>query len=477
MYIYNLCKGRQEPIDYRKASPYWPGTFNSQGSHRSERYDLGKWLNVKMCNMMGLSPNLTLIFQSLRRSGILLAIALGGLIVSPSIAIGQQLDFAIRQQFLSDPLTTEPRDPLLPVLPIKRPLSPLEKLELEYQLDDLNQEAQRLLAAGAANLAFEQWIREVRLRRILGDEQEMMAIERVGALAWENQRPTETQLITLRLKQIQAEVESQDPIDFQKLEILADLFLVLRDQPSALGIYQQLLSLAVQKGDADAQAVGLRRIGEIHLSWFEFASASETYQQLLTFARAEGDPAMEEEALKNLISAYQQDDQAIQAIQYQQQLIALYQAQGIDEPIPAIEFAIAQNFQTLNRPDQAAVHYQAAYAEAQRLQQYGYSSDVLWRLADLYRSLNRPEDTLYVLQLLVEVEKQSYNAYGIMNVFDQMAQIYKAQGETEQAIHAFQEGLILARQLNYRQTYFEEQIQSLTQPEPPGEENSVEAAE
>ena len=470
----------QDLIEYRNLRPYWLGTLNSQGSHRSERYDLGKWLNVKMYNMDGLPANLTPFFKSLGQSASLLAIALAGLLVNPSEVISQQLDFAIRQQFLSDPLTTEPRDPLLPVLPIRRPLSPLEKFELENQLDALNQEAQVLLASGEANLAFEQWIREVRLRRILGDEQEMMAMERVGTLAWENQRPTETQLITLRLEQIRSEVETQDPLDVQKLETLADLLLVLRDQPAALAIYQQLLDLAVQQGDVEAQIAGLKRIGETHLAWFEFAAASEIYQQILAFVWVEGDPTVAEEALKNLIFAYQQDDQALKAIQYQQQLITFYQAQGIDAPIPAIEFAIAQNYQAVNRPDQAAVHYQTAYAEAQRLQQYGYSSDVLWQLADLYRGLNRFEDTLYVLQLLVEVEKQSYNAYGIMNVFDQMAQLYKTQGETEQAIRAFREGLILARQLNYRQDYFEQQIHFLTQPQSPeeaGAENSDETAE
>ena len=421
---------------------------------------------MKMCNMNGLSGNFKSVFQSLRRNGILLAIALGSLIISPSAAMGQQVDFAIRQQFLSDPLTTEPRDPLLPNPPIRRPLSPLEKYELENQLDDLDQQSQALLAVGETNLAFVQWIRELRLRRALGEAQEMMALERVGALAWSNQRTRETQLITLRLRQIQAEVDAQNPIEAQKLESLADLFLVLRAQDSALEIYQQLLSFAVQEGDIAAQAARLTRIGEIHLAWFEFAAASETYRQLLAIARAEAEPVLEEEALKRLISAFQQGEQPTQAIPYQQELIKFYQVQGTDDPIPALEFALAQNYQADNRPDQAAVHYQAAYAAAQRLQQYGYSSDVLWRLADLYRSLNRPEDTLYVLQLLVEVEKQSYNAYGIMNVFDQIAQIYKGQGETEQAIDALREGLILARQLNYRQAYFEEQIQSLTQTTP-----------
>ncbi|MDJ0707421.1 MAG: hypothetical protein QNJ46_29455 [Leptolyngbyaceae cyanobacterium MO_188.B28] len=416
--------------------------------------------------MNGLSSSLKLLSGSLRRSGILFAIALGGLIISPGSVIGQPADFEARQQFLSDPLTTEPRDSFLPLIPIRRPLSPLERFELENQLNALDRQSRVLLAAGETNLAFEQWLRELRLRRVLGEAQEMMALERIGTLAWENQRTRATQLITLRLKQIRETFDAQDPREAKKLETLADLFLVLRDQDSALGIYQALLSVAVQEGDIEAQAARLIRIGEIHLDWFEFDAASETYRQLLAIARAEGESVLEEEALKRLVSAFQQGERPAQAIPYQQELIAFYQAQGTDAPIPALEFALAQNYQAVNRPDQAAIHYQAAYAAAQRLQQYGYSSNVLWRLADLYRSLNRYGDALYVLQLLVEVEKQSYNAYGIMNVFDQIAQIYKGQGETEQAIDALREGLILARQLNYRQGYFEEQIQSLTQTKP-----------
>ncbi|MEO1447061.1 MAG: hypothetical protein AAFV46_12660, partial [Cyanobacteria bacterium J06635_11] len=117
-------------------------------------------------------------------------------------AQAQQVSPERRNAFLSDPLTAVPRDPLLPVLAVDRAYSPLELSELTRQLDRLNQNAQQLLANGQPEQAFELWLREVRLRRVLGPAEEFVAIRRVAAIAWEQQRAVAVQLLTLRTREI-----------------------------------------------------------------------------------------------------------------------------------------------------------------------------------------------------------------------------------------------------------------------------------
>jgi hypothetical protein len=54
-----------------------------------------------------------------------------------------------------------------------------------------------------------------------------------------------------------------------------------------------------------------------------------------------------------------------------------------------------------------------------------------------------------------------------METYDQMGQIYLSQKNYSQAIVSFNQGLVLARQLNFRQEYFQAQIQQATQQQQP----------
>ena len=87
-------------------------------------------------------------------------------------AIAQQVSPELRQNFLEDPLTSETRDPLLPVLTVERDYSPLERQALRRSLDQLNQEASDLFVTGQVDAAFIQWRREIKLRRVLGPVEE-----------------------------------------------------------------------------------------------------------------------------------------------------------------------------------------------------------------------------------------------------------------------------------------------------------------
>ena len=119
-----------------------------------------------------------------------LALILWGL--CPGFVWAQAVPPEVRDPFLSDPEFAEPRDPLLPTFPVPRQLSPLEELELEAQLDQLAIQAEAAYQLGETDRAFEIWLREVRLRRILGYEDELAAIQRVGVRVWETRSEEHT---------------------------------------------------------------------------------------------------------------------------------------------------------------------------------------------------------------------------------------------------------------------------------------------
>ncbi|MEM9006869.1 MAG: hypothetical protein AAGE59_25495, partial [Cyanobacteria bacterium P01_F01_bin.86] len=283
--------------------------------------------------------------------------------LSPIIVWAQALPAEVRDPFLADPELTEPRDPLLPDLLILRPLSPLERVELAASLDLLAAEAERLHFEGQTDLAFQIWMREVRLRRIFGYAEEIRAMQRVGLRAWEDSRTQETQLLTLRLRQIQTELLNQAPLDISLLEAVAATFEVLRDIDSAIAVYDTLIVQASQAGDQAERQRLLENLANLQESWFRFDVAGKTYQSLLA-ANSGSDPLKQVQYLQGAIRNYQDAGELQTTVGLQRRLLAQYQANNSIQPIPALMLAIARNYRDLDDVTQAQTYYLTTYSTA-----------------------------------------------------------------------------------------------------------------
>lgn len=365
--------------------------------------------------------------------------------------------------FPPNPLEITEPDPLLPRLLVDRPLSPQELSTLTAAVDELDRQAQLEFDSGNAVGAFEIWLRVLRLRRVLGTEQEVESLSHVGAIAWRENQTTEVRLITQRLQQIEADVRAQTPLNYDLLLTIAQAYQSMRAIDPALTAYQDILTLARQEQNRDRELQTLEAMGQLHLAWFDYANAATVYQQLV--ALVPNDRERQIQYLQQLAYSYQQGNQPEPAIAAQQQLATVYEQQEQYAEIPPLKLAIGDSYLAIDRPDLAATSYQEAFGVSRTTQQYAYAADALQRLANLYRSIDRPNDALTVYQLLLDVHQQSYNTYGLMETYDQIGQLYRSQGNNGQAIAAFQRGLSLAQQLNYRTGYFTTQIQQINAPQ------------
>ena len=404
-------------------------------------------------------------------------------------AAAQQVSPQIRQYFLSDPLKTKPRDPFLPTLKVDRPLSPLELSDLATRINALDAEAQQFFAAGQADSAFLLWRRVLRLRRVVGPVEEFNAIAKVAQLAWDAQRSADVQLLTLRTREIWAAVQAElgvapkdkpfgsasepsasDPSrllvsgqsasDIATLTALAQTFTTLRDVDSAVQVYDTLVAISDRQGiDSTAQQ---RSLAELHLQWFQFADAANIYLELLKTARASRDQNAEVAYLERLAYSYQQASSLTNAVIAQSDLISLYQARGEEKLLPELLLATAQNYRTLNQPNNAIEYYRSAYSAAQRFEQFSVSARVLKGLGALYQSLNLNSQALDAYSLLIPVEQQAYNTYGVMQAYDSIGQVQRSLGNSLEALKAFEQGLAIANQLGLSGDYFVEQIKTVT---------------
>lgn len=419
--------------------------------------------------------------------------AFAGALLLARPAIAQQVDPRLRQEFLSDPLRDRTPDPLLPMLTVERILSPLELSALSIDLAQLDQNARQLLAAGETGQAFTLWRRSLRLRRLLGPVEEFTAIQQIAQVAWQQERSEDVQLLTLRTRQIwrtvqaalglpiEAEfgalpIDASAPAsllisgntasDLDVLRALAQTFTTLRDIESAVAVYEQLNTLSAAQTPAPDNQLTAQKVSlaELHLDWFRFADAADVYLELLRSARDTGDVTRETAYLERLVYSYQQANSLTNAVRAQTDLIGIYQSQGELEKLPELLVAIAQNYRTLNLPSTAIEYYRSAYSAAQRFEQFSFSAQVLKDLGALYRRLALTDEAIGAYSLLIPVERQAYNSYGIMNAYDNIGQLQRRQGNLPAALQAFEQALVIARDLNLREDYFVNQIGSVAQP-------------
>jgi len=360
-----------------------------------------------------------------------------------------------------NPLEITTPDPLLPQP--KRPLTGLERLKLKAALDELNQQAAARLAAGDNAGAFAVWNRELRLRRALGFQEEVEALGRVGEIAWRENQPLEVRVITRRLQAIQQQVPSQPTVNLRLLRSLGLAFQQVREPKSAIAVYEQILATTRQQKDVAATEATLRTLAELHLSWFNYPQAAATYEQLLKLVTTRGDLLGEVTYLQQLDYVYKRTKQYQQALAVKQKLGEIYQNQQQVTLLPALQLAIAADYQALGQLQEAFQNYQQAYTSAWSLQQYDIASDALRRLVALYRSQGQINEALQTSQILLEAQQLAANTYGMMTTYDQIGQIYLNRANYAEALAAFQKGLELAQQLQYQETYFAGRIKDINQ--------------
>ena len=181
---------------------------------------------------------------------------LGFMISTPSIVLAQDASYP------PNPLEEEiDSDPLLPNLVVDRPLSPQELRVFKAGVAELSRAGEAALAEGNTAEAFDIWVRELRLRRVLGPYEEVAALKRVGKIAWSERQTTEVRIISQRLLEIEIETQAKEPVDYQLLLDIADAYHGLRSRQLAVDLYDTILTHARANNDVATEKQALVRSG------------------------------------------------------------------------------------------------------------------------------------------------------------------------------------------------------------------------
>ena len=373
---------------------------------------------------------------------------------------------ALAQTQPANPLAVQQSDPLIPSGYGQRALTSFEKYRIEKAIAELNQTAQAELKRGNADRAFKLWYRQLRLTRVIDTSAEIKALGEIGAIAWQENRGADVLNIAERLITIQKEITAKKPLSPNLLDKFAIAYQQVRYLEQAIAIYQQILANSRKAGDLIAEQKNLKILGKLYLARFDYHQAADVYQKLLTldpFANQESKQINRENFyLNTLIYIYDRTEQTNKAIATRRRLIKHYTETQQLNKIAAIKIAIGRNYETLKQSDHAIKAYNQAFDTASKTQQLAIASDALTRLGELYQQSDRANDAIATYAKLIQVQQQSYNHYGLINTYDTLGKIYLQLNQKAKAQQYFQQGLELAKSLNYKVEYFNNQIKHTT---------------
>jgi tetratricopeptide (TPR) repeat protein len=358
-------------------------------------------------------------------------------------------------------------DPVIPPGYGKRELSSFEIYRIEKEIKKLDQNAQGELQQGHTDRAFELWYRQLKLTHAISPKVEIIALGKIGAIAWQENRAEDLRNIANRLIKIEQEISLENSSS-ELLKHFAKAYEQVRYLEQEIAIYQQILSKNQQQNNQGEATETLETLGKLYVAQFNYPEAALAYQELLSLAESKSSTTPSKSInvqvnfyLNTLIDLYDRTDQIKPAIAMRKRLIANYTKSKKLEPVARLQLAIAHDYAALNHTKKAQVAYEQALEFASATQQLAIVSNALDSLGKLYLQSGEDEKAIATLTQLLKIQQQSYDHYGLINTYDTLGKISLASGQKKSAKHYFQQALDLAQTLNYQVEYFQRQNDQL----------------
>ncbi|MEL7523159.1 MAG: hypothetical protein AAGJ80_16350, partial [Cyanobacteria bacterium J06553_1] len=277
------------------------------------------------------------------------------------------------------------------------------------------------------------WYRQLKLARAVDTATEIEALGEVGAIAWQENRGEDLRNIANRLFTIESTIEAEE-LSPEVQQKLATAYQQVRYVERAIAIYQQILPSNKAIGNLAAIESNLKTLGELYLAQFNYPEAAATYEELLTLAQAKPPRDNKTDSyLQTLANIYDRTTQTKLAIATKNKLIQSYTAANKTAKLAKLELAIADDYQTLNQASEAVAAYNQAFELASENQQLAIASNALTGLAELHQQEGETEQAIATFEGLLELQRQAYNYYGLVDTYDILGKIHLASAQPQQS--------------------------------------------
>jgi tetratricopeptide (TPR) repeat protein len=382
---------------------------------------------------------------------VVILFSFGGVVIGTNNSVIAQ---TVNSQPLAQPLAIPQNDPLLPPSNIKRELSPLERKRIREEIARLETEARKKLAQNQQQPAFQLWFRQLRLYRALNKQEEIIALGRVGARAWQANLMAELKVISQRLQALDRELKASNNLTRELSIALGTSYQQVRDLDRAIASYANLLTQARQADDWQLEQKYLAILGEIYLSKFDYAQAATVYEELLKVTSHNNSKKNRELYLSQLIKIYSYTGELKLAIVVKKQLIDDYLAQNKNEQITALKISLGDDYQSIEKTNLAIESYREASTLGTSQQQLALTTEALKKLGSLYQKQQQYFLGVKVYRQLLNIETKANNSYGLIAGYERLGKLYLLLEDYQQALTTFSQGLEIARDIDYKIGHF-----------------------
>lgn len=343
---------------------------------------------------------------------------------------------------------------LAPETPFSSEPTAAELAMIRQKILDLNRQATAAQEANQRDRAWGLWLQSLRLMQFLPVLEELTALERLGAIAWEEERDREITFINERLDQLWRpwEKEARREKGDRRLSLegegfgLAQAYEAIHSLDHATDVYQYLEDYFPLDGQQRPQIQ--RQLAHLHLQRFQYGQAAPYHEQLLAIALDQGNEEAQWAQREILAQIYTALGDHRQALIHQEALMAHYERQFPLKVAP-LKNAMAAHHRALGNGAAASTHHQEAFAIAWEREQWNTAENAVGALVTLYEDYDQPEEAISLYQELIKLQQLHRNYYGMMTSYDQLGDRFFLNDEPDLAVEAWGYGDQIGRSLRY----------------------------
>ncbi len=210
------------------------------------------------------------------------------------------------------------------------------------------------------------------------------------------------------------------------------------------------------EGDNSRQADVLAEIGEFYLTERRLERAKQYFDRALLLSRRSPNEYSYSEInlLGSIVIAYEKEELLEQSIPYKQRAVAVFEGMGLWENTASSLRELAETYQVVGQFKQALDTYQQAIAVYQKAQEeYGGQSTsiarVLQQMGQTYESQRQLNQAGKIYQKALAQYQESGFSMGQIFVLERLAELYTAQGQSDQAERYAQQAKTLRSQTQW----------------------------
>ncbi|KJH73209.1 hypothetical protein UH38_02525 [Aliterella atlantica CENA595] len=246
----------------------------------------------------------------------------------------------------------------------------------------------------------------------------------------------------------QAQTQSQQQI--QQLLEQASQQREQGESQAEIATYQQVLTLARQFKDREAEAIALQSLGFVYQNIGQPRQSLEFYNQALPFLRAINNREQEAVTLSNIGLVYNTLGQPQKALEYLIAALSIAKTAGDRPRVATTLNNIGLVYDNIGQPQKALEYYDSALPIAKEVSDREQEYTTLNNIGSVYDTLGQTQKALEYYDAALPIARELGDRSGVASILNNIGLAYDALKQPQQALKHYNAALPIAQEVGNR---------------------------